>query len=152
MLHNLKHDPFLKNLLAPLYFPEGIFKALLYGYWPHKFCCNHHINLTKSNSGAKAKDLQRTGLHIWTSHVKRNSDIKLIRHGLPFHQSKLPNMIAMVCCIYYISIVQFTCFSQCIINLEKKKSVTFFSLNNPKRIACKISEDGHYFKCLNESS
>lgn len=68
------------------------------------------------------KNLQGPSLHIWTSDVERNSDVKLVWHGLSFHQPKLPNMITMVCCVYYIRIVQFTCFNQRIVNLKKTKT------------------------------
>lgn len=69
-----------------------------------------------------AKNLQGPSLHIWSSDIERNSDIKLIRHRLPFHQPKLPNMITMVCRVYYIRIFQFSCFSQHIVNLKKSKT------------------------------
>lgn len=84
--------------------------------------CEHRgfFWLRHAHRDTQAKNLQGPSFHIWPSDIERNSDIKLIWHGLSFHQPKLANMIAMVCCVYYICIVQFTCFNQCIVNLKKK--------------------------------
>lgn len=70
------------------------------------------------------KNLQGPSLHIWPSDIERNSDIKLIRHGFSLHQPELTNMITMICCVYYICIVQFTSFNQCVVNLKKKRNRT----------------------------
>lgn len=85
-----------------------------------------------------AKNLQGPSLHIWTSDIERNSDIKLIRHGLSFHQPKLPDMITMVCCVYYIRIVQFTCFNQRIVNLKKSKAKQVMKLIPLTSSLCRI--------------
>lgn len=80
------------------------------------------IFLASTHTHTTAKNLQGSSLHIWTSDIERNADIKLVWHGLAFHQPKLPNMIPMVCRVYYIRVVQFTCFNQRIVNLKKGKT------------------------------
>lgn len=90
---------------------------------------------THTHTHTIAKNLQGSSLHIWTSDIERNSDIKLVWHGLALHQPELPNVIPVVCCVYDIRIVQFTCFNQRIVNLKKGKTKRKFI---PVSAICRI--------------
>lgn len=91
------------------------------GQYDQRYAQRIFLVATYTHAHTIEKNLQGPSLHIWPSDVERNSDIKLIRHRFSLHQPKLTNMITMICCVYYICIVQFTSFNQCVVNLKKKK-------------------------------
>lgn len=47
--------------------------------------------------------------HIWPPYKERDSYIKVIWHRLPFDQTKLSDVVTVVCCIDDVRVVQLSC-------------------------------------------
>ena len=47
-------------------------------------------------AGGGVMHLQGASLHVGAPHVEWDPDVELVGHGLPFHQSELANVVAVV--------------------------------------------------------
>ena len=65
--------------------------------------------------------LQGAGLHVGAPHVERDPDVELVRHGLPFHQAELANVVAVVGCVHDVGVVQLTSLHQHVVNLKRRR-------------------------------
>lgn len=61
-----------------------------------------------------------TLLHIRSSYVEGNTDIKLIRHRFALDQPKLADMVAVVRGVNEVGVVQFPCLHQHVVHLERR--------------------------------
>lgn len=56
--------------------------------------------------------------HVWPPDKERDSDIKVVWHGLPLDQTKLPDVVTVVCGIDDVGVVQLAGVHECIVYLK----------------------------------
>ena len=64
------------------------------------------------------KYVHRSWFYTWTTNKERHTDIKVIWHGFPLDQSKLPDMVTVVGSVDDVSILQLPCFHKHIVQLK----------------------------------
>lgn len=57
--------------------------------------------------------------HVWASHVERNTDVKLVGHGLALDQAELADVVAMVRGVNDVGVVQLPRLHQHVVHLQE---------------------------------
>lgn len=65
--------------------------------------------------------LQRASFHVGAPHIERDPDVKLVRHGFPFDQAKLTDVVAMVGGVHDVCVVQLARLNQHVVNLQHRQ-------------------------------
>lgn len=64
------------------------------------------------------KYVHRSWFYTWTTNKERHADIKVIWHGFPLDQSKLPDVVTVVGSVDDVSVLQLPRFHEHIIQLK----------------------------------
>ena len=72
-------------------------------------------------AGGGVMHLQGASLHVGAPHVEWDPDVELVGHGLPFHQSELANVVAVVGRVHNVGVVQLARLHQHVVNLKRRQ-------------------------------